>query len=165
MLCTYSYIFIVKDEWDHFERCRAPVLQILWGGQIERRGRDYLDPHGSRRPCIWGMTRAACFDMILVVTCGEEVLHRPQQCFPQTSGRYSTPLHKEPERTCLLPHCDLDAEPLRLLLINADYPIFSKYLSPSLKKPKTEVANTGTGLGVPNCWLASVLAVSSPMFY
>lgn len=61
----------VRSSWT-LDSCRAPVLQILWGGQIARRRRDHLDPCGSRRPRIQGMTQAACFDMIRVVTHGEK---------------------------------------------------------------------------------------------
>lgn len=50
----------------------GPVPQILWGGQMVRRGRDPQDPHGSNdcvfRLCIQALTRAAGFAVVPVVT-------------------------------------------------------------------------------------------------
>lgn len=125
----------------------GPVPQIKWRGQTVRRGRDQ-DPHGSKRPCIQGLTRTACFDMVLVVTRGEKRCHTDcSSAVHRGAGSLVPSLGRELDHIYVLPCWGLDAKPLRLLPMNAGYPVVSKTFSSFLKKKQTKTGHVGTGLG------------------
>lgn len=79
--------------------------------------------------CIQGLTQAAFFAVVLVIICGKRgatqtaaVLSTEGQAVPSLSGQGAgSHLHAS--------FWGLDAKPLRLLLMNASYPVVSKHFS------------------------------------
>lgn len=90
--------------------------------------------------------------MVLVVTRGEKRCHTDcSSAVHRGAGSLVPSLGRELDHIYVLPCWGLDAKALRLLPMNAGYPVVSKPFSPFPKKTKPRQDMWGLGWGVSNC--------------